>query len=146
MRHIAMCSALLLAGIVMASPATAGQGYQGAVMVALGSSTQVIEKAVPRADKSSADVVGRILAGQVVTDHLCTGNSVLFLLIQTGGNPVTALCGTQACGSLRVGQRVRLQGRLISAPDVDGPGFNPCDSSTWIPGLNNFFVATKVTK
>lgn len=131
----------------MASPATAGQGYDAAVMVALGNSTQVtVKAAVPRADKSSADVVGQILAGQVVTDHLCTGNSVLFLLVRVGGNPVTALCGTQACGSLRVGQRVRLQGGLISAPNVDSPGFNPCDSNTWIPGLNNFFVATKVTK
>lgn len=146
MRYLSMCTAVLIAGIGFACPATAEQSLQDAVIVALASPTQVLEKAVPRADKSSADVVGQILAGQVVTDYQCSGNSVLFLLIRVSGNPVTAICSTSACGSLRAGQRVRLQGGLISVPNADSPGFNPCDSRTWVPGLSNIFVATKVTK
>jgi len=146
MRYLSMCAALLLVGVGLACPAIAEQSFQDAVIVALAGPTQVLEKAVPRTDKATADVVGQILAGQVVTDYQCSGNSVLFLLIRVSGNPVTAICSTSACSSLRVGQRVRLQGGLISIPNTDSPGFNPCDTSTWVPGLSNIFVATKVTR
>lgn len=146
MRRLTMCSALLLAGIVLAGPATAEQSFRDAVTVALGSSAPITEKSVPRGDKSTADVVGPILAGLVVTDYQCTGASVVLLWVRVGPNPVSAVCSTAACGALRVGQRVRLQGALVSEPDVEDPGFDPCDRSTWIPGISNVFVATKITK
>lgn len=149
MRYLSMGMAVLLAGITFVAPAAAEQSLQDAVIVALASPTQIVEKtekAVPRTDKASVDVVGQILAGQVVTDYQCSGNSVLFLLIRVNGNPVTAICNNSACGSLRAGQRVRLQGGLISIPNPDSPGFNPCDPSTWVPGLSNIFVATKIIR
>jgi hypothetical protein len=145
MRQISFCSALLLAGC-LAGPATAQQSFQDAAMVKVVDSTQATLKAVPRGEKAAVDVVGPILAGGVITDHLCTGGSVVLLYIKVGPNPIAALCSVSACGQLRIGQRVRLQGGLSFAPDFASPGFDPCDRNTWTAGLTSFFVATKVTK
>ena len=135
-----------------------------ALLVASSSSAQVfpevsvmladnVQKAVPRVDKSTAEVVGTVQQTQSVS---ACGTTVTFVSLNVSGLlpgvglPVTGGCAgslARTCKNLKVGSRIRLQGIMTPFPDPGQDGFDACDSSTW----NYFtifqqFVVLKVLK
>lgn len=119
--------------------------------------SDAIAKAVPRKDKATFDVIGFVLGG-IITESGC-GNPglsgpVVFLQIRTKGSPLGLVgvgCAGKtfgACSTLRIGQRVRLQGTMVLMPDFTRADFVACDPATWVPFEVplNVFVATKVAK
>jgi hypothetical protein len=111
------------------------------------------DKAVPRVDKDAVEVIGTVRDIYQITDR-CSGNSVMVVWIASSAaplNPVGGGCAgpsLSACASLRIGQRVRFQGLLLTLPDPTTPGFNACDQGTWFlpkAPLQTFLV-TKVLK
>jgi hypothetical protein len=109
-------------------------------------------KAVPRADKLVVDVIGTIAGGTIYeNDGGCgyAAGDLLVLFIRAKGQLLSVACTGAAfnvCNTTRPGQRLRVQGTLISAPDVLDPDFDECDTSTWIAGPINFLFPTKITK
>jgi hypothetical protein len=109
-------------------------------------------KAVPRTDKLVVDVIGTIAGGTIYEDDGGCGyaaGDLLVLFIRTKGQLVSVACTGAAfnvCNATRPGQRLRVQGTLVSAPDVLDADFDECDSSTWIVGPINFLFPTKITK
>jgi hypothetical protein len=109
-------------------------------------------KAVPRTDKLVVDVIGTITGGTIYEDDGGCGyapGDLLVLFIRAKGKLVSVACAGAAfsvCNATRTGQRLRVQGTLVSAPDVLDPGFDECDPSTWIVGPINFLFPTKITK
>lgn len=109
-------------------------------------------KAVPRTDKLVVDVIGTITGGTIYEDDGGCGyaaGDLLVLFIRTKGRLVSVACTGAAfsvCNATRPGQRLRVQGTLVSAPDVLDPEFDECDPNTWIVGPINFLFPTKITK
>jgi hypothetical protein len=110
-------------------------------------------KAVPRSDKDTVELIGTVAEAYSITDP-CSGNPVRVVWVTSRAaplNPVGGGCAGpsfSACASLKPGQRVRLQGILLTLPDPTTPGFNACDPGTWFlpqAPLQTFLV-TKVTK
>jgi hypothetical protein len=110
------------------------------------------EKAVPRTDKLTVDITGAIYDGEIYSgDDGCGYRSedLLVLYLRVKGQWVSVACAGaafSACNSTRPGQRIRVQGTLIAAPDVLDPDFDKCDPATWFLGPLNLLLATKVTK
>jgi len=109
-------------------------------------------KAVPRSDKLVVDIVGTVAGGTIYSDDGGCGyapNDLLVLFIRAKGQLMSVACAGAAfnvCNATRPGQRLRIQGTLVSAPDVLDPNFDECDASTWIVGPINFLFPTKISK
>lgn len=109
-------------------------------------------QAVSRQDKVTVDITGTIQAGTIYSSDGACGyepNDVLVLWIQAKGQWVSVTCAgntLNTCLNTRIGQRIRVQGSMLTAPDFLDADFDACDTSTWYPGPVNFFLATKVTK
>jgi hypothetical protein len=110
-------------------------------------------KAVPRGDKAAVEIIGTVADAYSITDK-CSGSPVRVVWVTSKAaplNPVGAGCAGGSfgsCASLHPGQRVRLQGVLVTLPDPTALGFNVCDPSTWLLPLGPLetFLVTKVTK
>jgi hypothetical protein len=148
MKYLSVSLALILAALsFLSSPASAQQTLQDSALIAVSRSLQSGEKALPRANRATVDVVGKVVDSEVLSDTFCnTGSRVTVLFVQVGKSLVSTVCGTADCASVRVGQRARFQGTLVTAPDPLDPAFEPCDTDTWVPGPLNVFVATKVSR
>lgn len=159
MRKLAV---IVTAGLTFASAAKAAQdaNTKATVSALVSSQAAVIsraaldqDKAVPRVDKDAVEVIGTVRDLYQITDP-CSGNPVLVVWVASSAaplNPVGGGCAGPslgACASLRIGQRVRFQGLLLTLPDPTVPGFNACDQGTWFlprAPLQTFLV-TKVLK
>ena len=129
----------------------AGLEQQAPAMVAAARQALIEEKAVSRTDKITVDITGVLAGSSIYSGDGCDYQPVelLALFLRVKGQWISAFCHPSAlnsCLSLQLGQRVRVQGVLIAAPDVLHPDFNPCDQNTWFVGPINFLFATKVTK
>jgi hypothetical protein len=108
---------------------------------------------VPRGDKDSVEIIGTVADAYSITDP-CSGNPVRIVWVSSKAAPLNPVGGGCAgpsfatCASLLVGQRVRLQGILLTLPDPTTSGFNACDPGTWFlpPAPLQTFLITKVTK
>jgi hypothetical protein len=123
-----------------------------AIWASNGALVSVAAAKVPKADKSSADVVGTV--GFVVDAGFVCGQraAIAVLAVKIGGNlyPLDGICvggAASTCLALKPGARVRLQGVLTPVVDVNAPGYVPCDPSTYeyLPAVTAFGV-TKITK
>lgn len=119
--------------MLAAIPSQSQQVYPGAsVMLA-----DTVQKAVPKVDKSTAEVVGSVQQTQSVTACGTTATMITLSvngLLPGGGVPVTGTCSgplARACKNLRVGSRIRLQGLMAPLPDPTQDGFDVCDPDTW---------------
>jgi len=131
------------------SVATAHSAIQAAVIV------RAVDQAkgVPRGDKDAVEIIGTVVDAYSITDP-CSGNPVRVVWVTSKAAPLNPVGGGCAgpsfasCASLRPGQRVRLQGVLLTLPDPTSPGFNACDPGTWFlpPAPLQTFLVTKVTK
>lgn len=140
-----------MAGAYEAGAAQEAVRQQAPAMVAAARQALIEEKAVSRTDKITVDITGVLADSAVFSGDGCDYQPVelLALFLRVKGQWISAFCHPSAlnsCLSLRLGQRVRVQGVLIAAPDVLHPDFNPCDQSTWFVGPINFLFATKITK
>jgi hypothetical protein len=107
---------------------------------------------VPKSDKNTAELIGTVVGIDVVTTECGVTATVVALQVKKGlaFAPHLPICTGSLvgpCAALRIGQRVKVQGILAPLPDVDQPGFNPCDINTWdffIPAFG--FGVTKITK
>jgi hypothetical protein len=109
------------------------------------------DKAVSRTDKMTVDITGTIHSGTVYSDDSCGygAGDVLVLFMSVRGQWVSVACAgaaLSACANTSPGQRIRVQGTLVAAPDFLDPDFDACDPSSWFVGPVNFLFATKVTK
>lgn len=111
------------------------------------------QKAVPRVDKSSVEVIGTVQ--QVFTRTECGVTGTLVVLnvkgvFPTGGVPVTGVCAgplSRACKNLKVGSRMRFQGVMTPFPDPTQDGFDVCDPNTWqYFTILQSFTVTKILK
>jgi hypothetical protein len=110
------------------------------------------EKAVSRTDKLTVDITGAIHQRTLYSEDGCgygAGGDVLILFMWVKERWLSVACTgsvLSACAKTRPGQRIRVQGTLVSAPDFLHPDFDACDPDTWFVGPVNFIFATKVTK
>jgi hypothetical protein len=134
--------------VLCAASAFAQPLSPGAFMAA-----ETIQKAVPKVDKSLAEVVGTVRQAIPLTECGATGTLIVLGvkgLLPGGEVPVAGFCGgtlNTPCRRLRIGSRIRLQGVMAPVPDPETEGFDPCDPSTWetFTPLQTFAV-TKILK
>lgn len=152
---------VIIVGLVLPSLAQAAQGPNVAntkspVVLSQGAAIARAldqEKAVPRGDKDAVELIGTVTEGYSITDP-CSGTPIIVVWVASKAAPLSPVGGGCAgpsfapCASLRVGQRVRLQGILLTLPDPTTPGFNACDPNTWFlpPVPLQTFLVTKVLK
>jgi hypothetical protein len=116
-----------------------------------------LEKAVSSKDKATIEMIGTVYSVSLV-DSGCVGalgSPVAFVTLYSKAAPlgwvgVGCAGGTLGpCLGLTPGKRVRIQGSAALMPDVNAPGFDPCNVDTWqLPevGSLNVLIATKITK
>jgi hypothetical protein len=122
------------------------------VMACLPVLAQAGEKVVPRTDKLTAELVGTVR--DTFAESPCGPQEALVVLEVNGRLPYPMPAGVVCAGALvpqclafKAGQRIHVQGVLVSVPDPSTPGFNKCDPGTWTQFTPTFaFAVTKILR
>jgi hypothetical protein len=137
--------------IALYCSAAVGQTIQSDLIGAAITKSPGLEKAVPRTDKATAELIGTVDEVQLIVS---CGQPVAFVWLTVNGiypflTPAAVGCAGSlfnTCAGLRPGTRVRVQAKVVPLPDPSTPGFDACDPGTWLWQIITPAYAVAATK